>query len=115
MAKWRKTGATEQYPESPRYPIAPWKLPESRCPVCSAVLNAASDPRPKRGKPAVLREGDLSTCSECLATLQFDAELRPVRVTPERLAELVREQPGLKDELRAAKGAALAYRKGVKP
>lgn len=60
------------------------RVPQSTCPVCGTLLNAASfftgesSPRP----------GDLSVCIECTAILVFQADLTVQGISEEELESL---------------------------
>ena len=54
------------------------KLRKRHCPHCNHQLDAATAISGEDIKP---RKGDLTICIECAVILQFDKNIRPVRLT----------------------------------
>lgn len=69
------------------------EMPVSRCPYCDKPLDAAS--APGRGP----KRGDVSVCIFCAGVMQFDAELRLVRLSSAELREINRDNPRLAAQL----------------
>lgn len=59
------------------------QVPETRCPYCDGVLDAASSANGATPSP-----GDLSVCIHCASALTFDAELRLRVLTQAEMREL---------------------------
>ncbi len=61
-----------------------FKMPESKCPLCGRILQAASGDR----QPT---PGDISVCTECGGLALFDSDLILRELTPEELEAVPQE------------------------
>jgi hypothetical protein len=72
------------------------RIEPSPCPHCQHKLDSAYSPSNPQAKP---RPGDLTVCINCQEFLQFDNDLKVIKVTDELRAKIEQESPGTYKEL----------------
>jgi len=82
------------------------RTPETKCPKCGAILDAASTPQLDSPQPE-----DLTICLYCSALLKFNRQLQPVALGEIELAQMLAKDPGLATDLRKALSAVSAIQK----
>jgi hypothetical protein len=65
-------------------------LPESRCPNCGHLIDAASPTPGDEGRP---QPGDIAVCIQCRHVALFDEAMRLRPPTPDELKEIAAENP----------------------
>ena len=82
------------------------RLREDRCPWCGKTVDSLST---LEGEPPFAREGDMAVCFGCAEVMQFDADMRLIKMTaaeiaaalsPEEAADLIETQDAIRAYLK---------------
>lgn len=78
------------------------RIPESRCPFCGHLMDAATGIRESDDRPD---EDSATVCIECAAILFFNPDLTLRAPRPGEIRQLIREDPDAYDALLAGQEA----------